>query len=379
VRILLIANFEPDAQWSMGLYALWVRKIAEHHRHDVTVIRPKPLFTKLSRYPSIRKHLGYLDKFIVFPPRLAKVAKEYDLIHVLDHSNSMYLRVVGHKPKLITCHDLLAVRGARGEFPGVPITGWTGRLFQRWILSGLRTADNVICISEKTAEDLCRLTKQVSGNTRVIYHSLNWNHRPGANLSSKLAVKLGLVPPRPYLLHVGNSSWYKNREGVLRIFAYFSRMPENANYQLLMVGPQWTKEMVCFVQQNGLLNRVIEARNVTSSELTELYCNAAALLFPSLEEGFGWPILEAQACGCLVVTTDRRPMTEVAGGAAVFIDPGDPEGAAQKVSIEIRNGDALRAAGFKNLDRFSEAKIAAQYMEFYDEVVALYDAQNCAR
>src|SRR6516165_3208909 len=106
MRILLIANFEPDVQKSMNLYANSVKKIVENHGHDVTVIRPKPVFARISRHPSIRKYLGYLDKFIVFPPMLAKVAREYDLIHILDHSNSMYLRVLGRTPKLITCHDL---------------------------------------------------------------------------------------------------------------------------------------------------------------------------------------------------------------------------------------------------------------------------------
>jgi len=378
MRVLLVANYEPDAQKSMRLYADWVRKMAESRGHDVNVIRPKPLFTRISRHPDIRKYLGYLDKFIVFPLRLARLAKEYDLIHVLDHSNSIYLRAAGHKAKLITCHDLLAIRGARGEFPAVR-TGWSGRLLQRWILSSLRTADHAICVSEKTAEDLRQLTKQSRPTTRVIYHSLNWNHGPGANLSSEVVAKLGLIPSHPYLLHVGNNSWYKNREGVLRIFAHFAEIPENVNYLLLMVGPPLTKEMVGFVQKKGLSNRVIEARNIGSSELTELYCNAAALLFPSLEEGFGWPILEAQACGCLVVTTGRRPMTEVAGDAAIFIDPDEPESAAHKVSIGINNGDRLRAAGFSNLDRFNEVKIAEQYMEFYDEVVAIYDSKNCAR
>jgi glycosyltransferase involved in cell wall biosynthesis len=368
MRVLLVANFEPDAQKSMSRYADWVRKIAQCQGHEVTVVRPKPLFTRFSRHPFIRKYLGYLDKFIVFPPRLAKVAKEHDLIHVLDHSNSMYLRVMGRKPKLITCHDLLAVRAARGEFPEVS-TGWSGRLLQRWILSGLRNADYAICVSDKTAEDLRRLTEQACPKIRVIYHALNWDYRPGASLSSELVTRLGLNPKQPYLLHVGGNNWYKNREGVLHIFAHFVKMPENANYRLIMAGSPWSIEMTRFVKTNGLSSRVIEALGVSNSELMELYCNAAALLFPSLEEGFGWPVLEAQACGCLVVTTGRRPMTEIAGDAAVFIDPDESAAAAHKVSIEIRNSDALRAAGFKNLDRFDETRIAAQYKGYYDEVL----------
>jgi glycosyltransferase involved in cell wall biosynthesis len=112
--------------------------------------------------------------------------------------------------------------------------------------------------------------------------------------------------------------------------------------------------------------------------LMELYCNASALLFPSFEEGFGWPVLEGQACGCPVVTTGRPPMTEVAGKAAVFIDPDKTEQAAELMSEGIRHGDALRAAGFRNVERFSQSKVATQYMEFYQAVAASCDSSASA-
>jgi glycosyltransferase involved in cell wall biosynthesis len=369
MRVLLVANFEPDAQNSMRLYADWVRRMAHAAGHDVTVIRPTPFFARISRSASIKKNLGYLDKFLIFPPRLMKVSRHFDLVHILDHSNSMYLKFVSGTRTLITCHDLLAVRAARGEFPQVMI-GWTGRLLQRWILSGLRGAKYAICVSEKTAEDLHQLAAKNCPKIRIIYNGLNRGYGPGASLSASLAAKLGLPPEPRYLIHVGGNSWYKNRMGVLRIFARFAQLPENSNYKLITVGPSWTGEMVNFVRENELSDRVIEGVGIGSSELRELYCNASALLFPSFEEGFGWPLLEAQACGCPVITTDRPPMTEVAGKAAVYIDPNKPEEAALAVSTAIRNGDALQAAGLKNLERFDQARVAAQYMEFWDAVIA---------
>ena len=75
---------------------------------------------------------------------------------------------------------------------------------------------------------------------------------------------------------------------------------------------------------NGLRDRVIELTNITNEDLRALYSKATALLFPSLREGFGWPIIEAQACGCPVFTSDRVPMTEVGGDAAIYLDPTDP-------------------------------------------------------
>jgi glycosyltransferase involved in cell wall biosynthesis len=359
----------------MRLYADWVKKMAENRGHDVTVIRPTPFFAKMSHRPAIRKNLGYLDKFILFPPRLARASKGYDLVHVVDHSNSMYLRFVSGKHKLITCHDLLAIRAARGEFAQVRV-GWTGRLLQRWILSGLRVAEYAVCVSEKTARDLKRLTEHNYPETRIIHHSLNCDYSPGASQSERVMKMVGLREGQPYLIHVGGNSWYKNRLGVLEIFAHFAAMPENAAYKLVMVGFPWTSEMVNFVRENGLTGRATEAVGIGPSELRELYCNASALLFPSLEEGFGWPVLEAQACGCLVITSGRPPMTEVAGEAAIFIDPNETTRAAQAMSAGIRNGDALRAAGLRNLERFTEAKVAAQYMEFYEAVAAPFGSSS---
>jgi glycosyltransferase involved in cell wall biosynthesis len=364
MRVLLVANFEPDSQNSMRLYADWVERMAQAAGHDVTVIRPTPFLARISRRARIKKNLGYLDKFLIFPPRLMKTSRHFDLVHVLDHSNSMYLKFVSGRHTLITCHDLLAVRAARGEFPQV-IIGWTGRLLQRWILSGLRGAEYAICVSEKTAKDLRQLTADDCPQIRIIYNGLNCEYGPGASLSAGLVARLGLPPEPLYLIHVGGNSWYKNRLGVLCIFSHFARLPGNAGYKLVMVGTNLTPEMVKFVRENGLSDRVIEAVGIGSSELRQLYCNASALLFPSFEEGFGWPVLEAQACGCPVVTTGRPPMTEVAGEAAIFIDPNEAEQAALAMSGGIRNGDILREAGFKNLMRFDQETITKEYMDFY--------------
>jgi glycosyltransferase involved in cell wall biosynthesis len=90
-----------------------------------------------------------------------------------------------------------------------------------------------------------------------------------------------------------------------------------------------------------------------------------ALLFPSLHEGFGWPIIEAQRCGCPAITSDRPPMTEVAGGAALLIDPADEAGAAKLIAENLENMPDLRQAGLTNAKRFSPESIFAAYESFF--------------
>jgi glycosyltransferase involved in cell wall biosynthesis len=368
MRILLVGNYEPDAQQSMARYADWLLRTLRGRGHTITLIRPQPFFTRLVPVRALGKWLGYLDKFLLFPPRLRRLAKDFDLVHVADHSNSMYLRSVGATPALITCHDVLAIRAAQGEFPESP-TGWTGRILQRWILSGLRAAGNVACVSSKTVSDLKLLTGETGANLRVIYNPLNWSYQPGAPLPAELAARLGLQAGEKFLLHVGGNQWYKNRAGAIRIFARLIERPEFANYRLILAGKPWTAEMKSAIVSEKVENSTIEALNLRNTDLQALYCNAQALLFPSLEEGFGWPVLEAQACGCPVITTGRPPMSEVAGEAAIFIDPTKPASAAEKIATGLQNSTDLRAAGLRNLARFNEQQIVDQYCGFYADIL----------
>jgi len=283
----------------------------------------------------------------------------------------MYLRAARGKPNLITCHDLLAIRAARGEFPQAH-TGWSGRLLQRWILSGLRGARHVLCVSGKTARDLEALTGGTGknrGELRVVWNSLNWSYRPGAALPEDLASRLGLKPGERYFLHVGGNQWYKNRAGVLRIFARLAEMDEFSAARLVMAGKALPGELRAAIREERLKDRVVEVVNATSEELQALYGNALALLFPSLEEGFGLPILEAQACGCPVITSRRPPMTEVAGEGAIFIDPAEPQAAATAIAAGLRGREQLRAAVFKNLERFDAEAIADRYCAFYESIL----------
>jgi glycosyltransferase involved in cell wall biosynthesis len=113
---------------------------------------------------------------------------------------------------------------------------------------------------------------------------------------------------------------------------------------------------------------------VTDAELAELYRNAALLLFPSFYEGFGWPVIEAQACGCPAIVTGSPPLTEAGGNAAVWItDPRDIETAAGQVIEVLRESPPLRKervfAGYKNARKFSRDRMIARYLELYTSIL----------
>jgi glycosyltransferase involved in cell wall biosynthesis len=305
---------------------------------------------------------------------LRRLAREADLVHICDHSNAMYVPAIAAHPHLITCHDMLAIRSARGEFPQHS-TGWTGRMLQRWILAGLRRARRLTCISGATRTDVLRLTRHPPAIVSVTYMGQNFAYAPvpeiafaalarrrGDFFEAEVFARYG-VPTEPYLLHVGGAQWYKNREGLLAIYAALRAKLGEKTPGLVLVGPPLATSPTGVETRGGVGNEILAA----------LYSGAELLLFPSFEEGFGWPIVEAQACGCRVVTTDKAPMTEVGGEAAFYLaDAGDAEVCAERIAGLLAQDDAARAAsveaGVANAAKFSTERMVGEYIALYREI-----------
>jgi glycosyltransferase involved in cell wall biosynthesis len=369
LRILLIANFLPDEQQSMSRFCDLLAQGLTAHGDFVSVLRPEPFFIRLSRSSVLRKWLGYLDKYLLFPPRLSRGLNGYDFVHICDHSNSMYTHWLRDKPHSVTCHDLMAVRSALGEIPENP-TRWTGRILQRSILRGLRRAHTVVCVSRKTQGDLLRLGGRTEARTPCVVNGLNYAYAPmGPDEALRTVEPLLPDPGRPFFVHVGGNSWYKNRIGLLRIFDCLRSRDRFARHRLILAGKPGDAEMHEFLRSRDLGGDVMELRSPSNEELRALYSLAEGLIFPSLEEGFGWPILEAQACGCPVFTSNRAPMTEVGGAAAVYFDPGNPAAACEAIAASLSRREELSFQGIENARRFSSDGMIAAYREIFSAVV----------
>lgn len=367
MRILLVANYQPDRQRSMARYAELLYEELRKRGHTVRLIRPGAIATRVVGVGNpLFRWLAYLDKFFFFPPLLRLRARHADVVHVCDHSNSCYLRWTGKTPNVITAHDVLAIRSALGHFPQNP-TRPSGVLLQRWILRGLARARRIICVSEKTRRDLEAILP-APPRMDVVANAVDPTFTSArAEEVATVRASLGLAPEEQYLLHVGNDNWYKNRPGALRIMAELRKHPQFRNSRLVMAGPALPPALREAAQALG--GAVVECAP-SDEQLRALYTGALALLFPSLEEGFGWPILEAQACGCPVITSDRSPMREIAGNAAIFIDPEDAVSAATAVSSRIGDLDALREAGLANVRAYSQENMVDRWCDIYRELAS---------
>jgi glycosyltransferase involved in cell wall biosynthesis len=367
--VLLIGNYSPDQQQSMQRFSAMMLQGLTAAGLSTELIRPEPIagnFKSAGRLVS--KWLGYVDKYVWFPFRLNKaLAKKPALVHICDHSNAVYVQRCGRVPVLVTCHDLLAVRGALGENTDCPASA-TGRILQRWILSGLRHADVVACISLATADDAERLVTRGSNRPRIDVVPMGLNY-PYRNVSSEVArARLskidGFNVDLPFVLHVGSNQRRKNRDGVLRIFA---RCKDKWHGRLVFAGDRLKPELLALAEKLGVSDRITQLVNPDSEVLEALYNCAVALLYPSRFEGFGWPIIEAQACGCPVICSDSGPLPEAAGEAGLFHNIDNEEGFAADLIRLTNPGERARWSekSLCNAEKFSTKKMIDRYIGIY--------------
>ncbi|MDL9997725.1 glycosyltransferase family 1 protein [Variovorax sp. J22P240] len=343
------------------------------HGCELRVVTPPRRLQRVAPNSRLWKWLGYIDKYVLFIPSLVMQARWADVVHICDHSNGMYVKWVKSKPTVITCHDVIAVQAAKGMVAGWNVA-WTGRLFQRLIASGLAKADLIACVSNATQRALLGL--QLANNQRVttVLNGLNDNFsllRPGE--AQQLIGRLGLAASDRYLIHVGMDLPRKNRKAVVETFIALQRRAAESGAdpvvdRLVLVGPQLSPELARLASQHGVADRITALRDLSHQELRALYGRAAALLFPSLQEGFGWPLIEAQACGCPVFTSDLTPMNEIGGLGACYVDPHDPEAMARAIEQAAGRFDEMRALGLLNASHYSAKKMVTNYLAAYRRV-----------
>lgn len=378
LQVVLIGNYARDEQESMNRFAAAVSKGLQDRGLPARLLTPPVIFGRLGRrmHAGLGKWLGYLDKYVLFPiwllPRLWLQQRQWTadgvrgVIHICDHSNSVYSRCVGSLPLIITCHDLLAVRGALGEATDCPASLF-GKILQHWIRRGLSRASIIPCVSTVTREDVERLIDLTTHDVQTCLLPIGLNY-PYQQISEKEAgVRLASVAGlrKPFLLHVGSNLPRKNRVGVLRIF---HRIASSWKGQLVFAGQRLTPELNALVDDLDLAERVVQVAKPTCEVLEALYNEAFAFLFPSRYEGFGWPVIEAQSCGCPVLCSTAGPFREVAGASAIMHETQDEAGFADSL-LELENRtirEQWRQRGLANATSYSTERMIDDYLKVYE-------------
>lgn len=363
---------------SMPRYTRMLAEGMKERGHNIQIWFPSPQFFRLPVPGTMKKWLGYVDQYILFPQEVRRRLKECppDTLFVFtDQALGLWIPLVANRFHIIHCHDFLAQQSALGQIPENPVR-WTGRHYQGLIRRGYTKGKHFISVSEKTREDLHQFLPGPPEVSEVVYNGLNGDFRPQDIRMARelLSKRIGFDLPAGYLLHVGGNQWYKNRRGVIEIYNAW-RSKAKQKLPLLMVGKQADIALEKVHQASPFREDIYLLSGLEDEYVRLAYAGALLFLFPSLAEGFGWPIVEAMACGCPVITTQEAPMSMVAGDAGFLIKRRPPEGnsvktwaeAAAKLVQDVLELSPLAyknvvEAGFLNAKRF-ETKTAIDRIE----------------
>ena len=370
MKVLLVGNYQFDGSTSMQIWADALQRELLARQIDAELIAPKPVFGRIVPSPvGFGKWLGYIDRFLLFPKRLRAAAFGADVIHLCDHGSAMFALKVRGKPVLVTCHDMLAVRGALGEIDEMRASAF-GRLLQRWICSGLRNATQVACVSQFTLDDATRILKS-NRNLCKVLNGLNYSFRriEAAETDRRLAEIPGIRSP--FIVQVGSNHPRKNREGVLRVF---SRAAKQTDLQLVFAGAPLSEQLRETARALRVNDKIVEVANPKVEMIEALYNRAVALVFPSRYEGFGWPVIEAQACGCPVVASEIPPLVESIGESGAIFPLNDESGMADaviKLATDTEYAAEIRKRGLENVhSRFETSRMMDDYVALYTRLAA---------
>lgn len=375
-QIILIGNYSLDKQESMRRFALMLQDGFIKCGIEVKIWLPTVFFAKgqANTLSGIAKWLGYMDKWVLFPIILKYKISRYKLntedikFHICDHSNALYLNYFPKNTSGITCHDVLAIRGALGFKDAYCPASSFGKILQSWILKNLVKAKHLASVSHLTLKQLLELSQESDNekNWTVIHNAFNapFKQMP-KDQCLELLSGLGVDASQNYILHVGSSLERKNRKLLVKMVAY---LKDTWNGKIYFAGKPLDEDLKACIANFKLEERIVSIVKPTHDQLVALYNSCEAFIFPSYSEGFGWPLIEAQMCGAPVIASNIEPMPEVSGNTAIHVHPDDVAGFANALlslkDVAIRK--SIITNGLQNVKRFHVDDMIKKYINLYN-------------
>ena len=312
-----------------------------------------------SNHSGFTNFLDYVttNKVVSFVNRLNSLRYirlgEYDIFHPT-YYHKYFLNHIGNKPFVLTFHDTTNEKYHQ-QFPALG-----GDMFElKQTL--LERATRVIAVSENTKQEMLSYFDVDESKVDVIYHGTAFTQIVPNGAAEKV-----ITPPH-FLLYVGNRSDFKN-------FNFFIKsvkplLVQHADLQVVCAGgKRFSPEERKYLSELGLTDRVLHHHIESDEMLFVLYQRALAFVFPSLNEGFGIPILEAFATGCPVVLSNASCFPEIASDAAVYFQPQDADSILYAVK-EVVDSQSLRQIlikrGTERIRLFSGQETANKTLDVY--------------
>lgn len=309
-----------DGRWAgaHGIGRFSEEILSRLHQTDILKEGPSPLGMK---------NLFWL------PAQLTQKQNKYSVFFSPGFMPPLYSKL----PFVFTIHDLIHIHGP-GNHKFIH-----KMIYHSFIKLAARRASRIITVSEYSKNEISSWAKIAAEKIAVIKNGVSAVFTPEGDKHQ---------PGYPYFLYVGNTKPHKN---VPRLIQAFAKAKLSSSFRLVLTG-QPTAELQQLIEKKGLQMRVVFSGSLTEIQLASYYRGATALLFPSLYEGFGLPIIEAMASGTPVITSNVTSLPEVAGNAAIMINPLDIDALTFHIEQIVAN-DALRQSlitkGLKQASGFS--------------------------
>lgn len=280
-------------------------------------------------------------------------AGQFDVFHPT-YYHRYFLDSLGPKPFVLTFHDAASERfGAVYSDLGAGLFEVKKKLIER--------ADAVIAISEYSKQELLHYFPVDPAKVSVVYLGTAFGTEPANGAAKPIPAE-----PFPYVLYVGKRRLYKNFDGFFR--AMQPVLHRHPDLHIICAGGGLFSGDERLMFHRSRLDQRVHYRPVTDAGLLSLYRHARAFVFPSLNEGFGIPVLEAFSGRCPVILSDRTSLPEVGAEAAVYFDPENDDaiaGAVERVLTDnVLRSDLIRK-GTARLHHFSCDKTARQTLDIY--------------
>ena len=324
-----------------------------------------------SPFGRLAENVGkYRVRYADYPRRVAGASAKVH--HIVDHSYAHLAPALGARRTVVTCHDLMLLRMADSRVPEAR-PSQIALLAFRYAVRQLPQAAAVVCVSQATASDVRHYLGCDPARLHVVHSGVADHFRAlPAERAAELRERLRLPEP-PLLLHVGGADAYKNIEGALRV-VHALRQTHGIACGFVKAGERLTTTQRRLAQSLGLEPWIVETGYVPEPDLPALYACCQVLLTPSHWEGFGWPALEAMACGTPAVTSDCPAFRETAGPAALQAPAMDTRGLAAAAARLLQDSEARRnaqAAGLALAQSFRWDRTARELADIYTSVAAM--------
>jgi glycosyltransferase involved in cell wall biosynthesis len=308
--------------------------------------------------------LTYADWEQVHLPKSIKKNK-LDILHCTANTAPLFTQV----PLVLTLHDIIYLENV--DFKGTAYQN-IGNLYRRWLVPKIvKKAALVLTVSQFEKENIQKRLRLADDKVQVLYNGVsarfNANYAPEQVEAFRRKYNL----PAQYVMFLGNTAPKKNTMNVIKAFVDFC-LSAKSEMQLVLL--DYKKELVEKtleeLKQPSLINRFVFPGYVPHNEIPLMYNAATVFLYPSLRESFGLPILEAMACGVPVITSITSSMPEVAGDAALLVDPLQYK----EIAVAMHNlatsedlRESLKKKGLERAKQFTWRSSAEQLLSIYED------------